>query len=393
MRLGKIAGMLWSLLLMAWLSGCGDQGWVRASPNGKYTTLIREVKLSEEEGYLELLLYDLERNETTLIAQFSPDGRPKLPLEWVMNCQWTPDSRALSFVATESEETPSEDAPALSVQESENADEAEQPRRGLMLYELTSRKLLRLPIESPSAANWSRDGKYLIVYDEQSKVISVYRSGMWTRIGSVEVPSEYYDRVVSWEWAMLLSDAPLSALVLLGDTVSRNYWGDTTSVDEGARQGNLYLLRGERLTPFTTSNDVQAFWVDDAQSTVRWVRVKHGDYLAVFEHSLHGGAPRRLILIPHATHKSDAKAYSTYYRFSPGGDKLAWYTEEGLYVLDIARGAVRTLYATQPKSAQGGVVSELGTFGFYGFDWRDNDTLVIQRGDDLEIVSVRRLWQ
>jgi len=378
---------------MAWLSGCGDQGWVRVSPDGKYTTLIREVKLSEEEGYLELLLYDFERHETTLIARFSPDGRPKLPLGWVMNCQWTPDSRALSFVATESEETPSENAPALSVQESEALDEAQPSRRYLMLYERASRKLLRLPIESPSAANWSRDGKYLIVYDEQSETISVYRSGVWTRVGSVEVPSAYYDRVVSWEWAVLLSDAPLGALVLLGDTVSRAQWGDTNFVEEGARQGNLYLLREGRLTPFTTSNDVQAFWVDDAQSIVRWVRVKHGEYLAVFERTLHGDAPRRLILIPHPTHKSDAKAHSTYYRFSPGGDKLAWYTDEGFYVLDIARGVVRTLHTAQSKSAQGGIVSELETLGFYGFDWRDNESLVIQRGDDLEMVSVRRLWQ
>lgn len=389
MYLRKITGTLGSLLLIAWLSGCGDQGWVRVSPDGRYTTLIRpvqSVQSSEDKEYFELSLYDFERHETTPIAQFRPQEPLTTPFVWVMHCQWTPDSRALSFIAIELEPSESEDSLAPRIQEPEASDEAPSFRHSLMVYEPASRTLLRLPIEAPSAANWSRDGKHLIVYTEGSKTINVYRAGVWTRVVSVENTTEY-DDIVAWEWAVLLSDAPVSALVLLGD-LDDSLWGARK-----VRRGNLYLLRGGRLTPLTTSGDVQAFWVDAAQSVVRWVRVEHEEYLAVFERPLYGGVPRRLILIPHAIHPSDAQAYHTYYRFSPSGDKVAWYTEEGLYVLDIGRGTVRTVNAMLPTNAQGGVISGLENFNSYGFDWRDNETLVIPRGDELDIVSVRRLWQ
>ncbi|GIV07216.1 MAG: hypothetical protein KatS3mg017_0935 [Fimbriimonadales bacterium] len=391
MRYRKITGLLGSLLLIAWLSGCGDQGWVRVSPDGRYTTLIRPVQSSEDKEYLELSLYDFERDETTLITQFSPNEQLKMPFAWVMNCQWTPDSHALSFIAVYFTPPQAEDVPNSSVQESEMPEEARWSGYNLMLYELASGKLLRLPIESLAAVNWSRDGKHLIVYEDDF-MISVYRAGVWTRVASVKNTTGYND-IVSWEWAVLLSDAPFSALVLLGD------WGDDSQQDGSlwesrrVRQGDLYLLRGGRLIPFTTSGDVQAFWVDNTRSVVRWVCVKHKEYLAVFERPLSGGVPRRLILIPHATHPSDAQAYHTYYRFSPSGDKVAWYTEEGVYVLDIGRGTVRTVSTQQPQNTRGGIIRELAHCNTYGFDWRDNETLVLQRGDELEIVSVRRLWQ
>ncbi|OYT70267.1 MAG: hypothetical protein CFK48_06510 [Armatimonadetes bacterium CP1_7O] len=390
MRYRKITGLLGSLLLIAWLSGCGDQGWVRASPDGRYTTLIRPVQSSEDKEYFELSLYDFERDETTLITQFSPDEQLKMPFAWVMNCQWTPDSRALSFIAVYSTPPQTEDVPNSSVQESEMSEEARWSGYNLMLYELASGKLLRLPIDPPAAVNWSRDGKHLIMYDADS--ISVYRVGVWTRVASVKNTTGYND-IVSWEWAVLLSESPVSALVLLGDweldaQQDSSLWGS-----RGVRQGNLYLMRGGRLTPFTNSGDVQAFWVDDARDLVRWVRVKHKEYLAVFERSLYGGMPRRLILIPHATHPSDAQAYHTYYRFSPSGDKVAWYTEEGVYVLDIAQGTVRTVSTQRPQNTRGGVIRGLAQCDTYGFDWRDNETLVLQRGDELEMISVRRLWQ
>lgn len=392
MRYRNITGLLWSLFLIAWLSGCGDQGWVQVSPDGRYTTVIRPVQVSEGEEYFELRLYDFERNGTTLITQFSPREQLKMPFEWVINCQWTPDSRALSFIAVCPTPPHVEDGADSSVQESEASEGAQRSDSNLMLYELASRKLSRQPIESPAAANWSRDGKHLIVYDADSETISVYRAGVWTRVASVENTSGY-DDIVSWEWAVLLSEAPVSALVLFGERVSESQADSSVLETDAMRQGNLYLVRGGRLTPFTNTGDVQAFWVDDAQSLVRWVRVKHREYLAVFERPLSGGAPRRLILIPDAVHPSDAKASHTYYRFSPNGDKVAWYTEEGVYVLDIARGSVRTVRTQLPKSVRGGVMSELTNFGTYGFDWRDNETLVIARGDELDIVSVRRLWQ
>ncbi|MCS6919249.1 MAG: hypothetical protein NZM28_05725, partial [Fimbriimonadales bacterium] len=160
MRLVKLAGMLSSLFLAMWLSGCGDQGWVRVAPDGRSVTIVRSVEVSDDEEYAELALYDFERDTTTPIVRFDPESESPLPLGWLYNCQWTPDSRALSFIALENEPpTPSEPVPDAEAE----ADPASQEQRpSLMLYEVASRKLLRLPIESPTAANWSRDGKYLI---------------------------------------------------------------------------------------------------------------------------------------------------------------------------------------------------------------------------------------
>ncbi len=391
MRLTKLAGTLVSLLTALGLSGCGDQGWVRVSPDGRYTTIIRGVKVSEDEEYAELALYEFDRDNATSITQFSLEAGSKAPYQWLVGCQWTPDSRALSFIVQEVEpavpDEPAQEADTTAEGESTN----EAARCSLMLYELASRKLLRLPIDSPAAAQWSRDGKYLMVYHDNTDTVAVYRANTWTRVGAVEIPDEYYNDIIAWDWAVLLSDAPLSVLVLLGDSgTGRSEDGVWSSM---GREGNLYLWRGGRLTPFTTSDDVQAFWVDATSSVVRWARVKHEEYLVVFEGSLHGGAPRRLALIPHATIKANARYYETYYRFSPQGDKLAWYTDEGFYVLDIATGTVRTLYTAHPKEARGGVVRELETTGCIGFDWRDNETLVIQRREELEQVSIRRLWQ
>lgn len=391
MRLTKLAGMLGSLLIALWLSGCGDQGWVRVSPDGRATTVIRELKVSEDERYAELALYEFDRDDTTPIVQFSLADNPKLPFQWLVGCHWTPDSRALSFIVLEAEPaTPDEPAPVGNT-EAEGASERQEGRASLMLYELASRKLLRLPIDSPAAAQWSRDGKYLMVYHENTDTVAVYRAGPWTRVGAVEVPDEYYNGIIAWDWAALLSDAPLSALVLLGAAGEARGEGGCWS--SSTREGNLYLLQGGRLTPFTTSGDVQAFWVDATNSVVRWARVQHEKYLAVFERSLHSGAPRRLALIPHETLPADARFYDTYYRFSPQGDKLAWYTPDGFYALNIASGAVRTLSAAHPNEARGDVVSKLETTGCVGFDWRDNETLVIQRGEELEQVSIRRLRQ
>ena len=124
----------------------------------------------------------------------------------------------------------------------------------------------------------------------------------------------------------------------------------------------------------------------------RWVRVEHGKFLAVFERPLQGGAPRRLALIPNDTLSANARPDQTYYRFSPDGQRLAWYTDEGFYVLDIATGVVHTLNAYAPKVVKQGALQKMGLASPFGFDWRDGETLVIQRDTgQLELHSVRVL--
>jgi hypothetical protein len=85
---------------------------------------------------------------------------------------------------------------------------------------------------------------------------------------------------------------------------------------------------------------------------LRWARVQPGKFLAVFERPLQGGAPRRIALVPYATIPGDAQVYEeTFYRFSPDGQRLAWCTDYGVSVLEIATGVIRTLHAHKPKAA------------------------------------------
>jgi hypothetical protein len=165
---------------------------------------------------------------------------------------------------------------------------------------------------------------------------------------------------------------------------TKSWWGPQV------RRGNLYLLRGAQLIPLTTTGDVQAFWVDKSGVVVRWARVEHEKFLAVFERPLQGGAPRRLSLIPNKTLSANARPDETYYRFSPDGQRLAWYTDEGFYVLDIATGVIHTLNAYAPKVVKQGALQKMGLASLLGFDWRDAETLVIQRDTgQLELHSVR----
>jgi hypothetical protein len=133
---------------------------------------------------------------------------------------------------------------------------------------------------------------------------------------------------------------------------------------------------------------------------LRWARVQPGKFLAVFERPLQGGAPRRIALVPYATIPGDAQVYEeTFYRFSPDGQRLAWCTDYGVSVLEIATGVIRTLHAHKPKAAdKTGTDDESRIFKFelkgrfhIGFDWRDAETLVIQRGEQLELHTVGRL--
>lgn len=394
MRRLKIAGALVCLAVALSLSGCGDQGWVRTSPDGKYATVVIPYEISDEEKYAELSLYDLDRNTITPIARFTLESQAlsTIPFLWIANCQWTPDSRALSFIAIPA--APSEPTPETD-QKDEDGSSAEEAHTHVILYELGSGMLKRLPIEEPAAAQWSRDGRYLMVYHGNDNTIAVYRTDTWVRVAALKVPDDYYNSIISWEWAAMLSETPMSMLALLGrtepfassETTDGCWWWSSNDV----QVGDLYLVRGGQMVPFTTTGDVMAFWVDATNTVVRWARVKHEKYIAVFERSVYGGAPKRLALIPHAEVPANAEDDKTYFRFSPNGDKLAWYNPEGLYVLDIPSGVVHRLMAASARDARGGVLQQLEDDSPAGFDWRGNETLVIQRGSNLEMLSVRSL--
>jgi hypothetical protein len=392
MRLKRMSIALCMLVAAVLFSGCGDQGWVRTSPDGQYVTIVRKPPDAPADSYdTELALYHIDRRQTTPIVRFSLDeGSPHAG--WVNNCQWTPDSRAVCFswlraeAPTDTQATPSENGDATPADTAQTSDS----KYSLMLYEIASGRLTELPI-SVQAPRWSADGKYLMGLsdDEEPPSIHIYRTDTWVCTQQIRIPKEYYDKVVVWDWAHWLRSDPPMAVVHLGDN---GFTGGGLVWSSEERRGNLYLLRGTQLIPLTTTGDVQAFWVDKSGVVMRWARVEHGKFLAVFERPLQGGAPRRLALIPNNTLSANARVDQTYYRFSPDGQRLAWYTDEGFYVLDIATGVVHTLNAYAPKVVKQGALQEMGLASPVGFDWRDAETLVIQRDTgQLELHSVRAL--
>jgi len=392
MRLKRMSGALCMLVAAVLFSGCGDQGWVRVSPDGQYVTIVRKPPDAPADSYdAELALYHIDRRQTTPIVRFSLDeGSPHAG--WVNNCQWTPDSRAVCFswlraeAPTDTQATPSENgenSPADTAQTSDS-------KCSLMLYEVASGRLTELPI-SVQAPRWSADGKYLMGLsdDEEPPSIHIYRTDTWVCTQQIRIPTEYYDKVVAWDWAHWLQSDPPRVVIHLGaaEFLDTKSWRGPQ-----VRRGNLYLLRGTQLIPLTTTGDVQAFWVDKSGVVMRWARVEHGKFLAVFERPLQGGAPLRLALIPNDTLSANARVDQTYYRFSPDGQRLAWYTDEDFYVLDIATGVVHTLNAYTPKVVKQGALQKMGLASPFGFDWRDAETLIIQRdAGQLELHSVRAL--
>jgi hypothetical protein len=396
MRLKRMSIALCMLVAAVLFSGCGDQGWVRVSPDGQYVTVVRQPPdAPADSADPELALYHIDRRETTPIVRFLDKNSPYAG--WVYNCQWTPDSRAVCFTRLHPEESPEAEATPSENGENSPADAAQtsDAKYSLMLYEVASGRLTELPI-SVQAPRWSADGKSLMGLggDEEQPSILIYRTDTWVCTQQIRIPTEYYDKVVAWDWAHWLRSDPPMAVVHLG-TVDSQISGDLLwwVLSPPARLGNLYLLRGTQLIPLTTTGDVQAFWVDKSGVVMRWARVKHGKFLAVFERPLQGGAPRRLALIPNDTLPANARVDQTYYRFSPDGQRLAWYTDEGFYVLDIATGVVHTLNAYTPKVVKQGALQEMGLASPVGFDWRDAETLVIQRGGLLELHTVGRLLQ
>jgi hypothetical protein len=394
MRVKRMSVVLCMLVAAVLFSGCGDQGWVRVSPDGQYVTVVRQPPdAPADSADPELALYHIDRRETTPIVRFLDKNSPYAG--WVYNCQWTPDSRAVCFTrlhpeeSPEAEATPSENGDATPADAAQTSD----AKYSLMLYEVASGRLTELPI-SVQAPRWSADGKSLMGLggDEEQPSILIYRTDTWVCTQQIRIPTEYYDKVVAWDWAHWLRSDPPMAVVHLG-TVDSQISGDLLwwVLSPPARLGNLYLLRGTQLIPLTTTGDVQAFWVDKSGVVMRWARVKHGKFLAVFERPLQGGAPRRLALIPNETLPANAEHNETYYRFSPDGQRLAWYTDEGFYVLDIATGVVHTLNAYTPKVVKQGALQKMGLASPFGFDWRDAETLVIQRDGQLELHTVGRL--
>jgi len=387
MRLKRMSGALCMLVAAVLFSGCGDQGWVRVSPDGQYVTIVRKPPdAPADSADLELALHHIDRRQTTPIVRFSLDeGSPHAG--WVNNCQWTPDSRAVCFTwvhatgSPETETTPSENGDATPADTAQTSDS----KYSLMLYEIASGRLTELPI-SVQAPRWSADGRYLIGIGEED-TLHIYRTDSWVCAQQLPIPKDYYDDAVIWDWAHWLQSDPPRVVIHLGAAEfldTKSWWGPQV------RRGNLYLLRGAQLIPLTTTGDVQAFWVDKSGVVMRWARVEHGKFLAVFERPLQGGAPRRLALIPNETLSANARVDQTYYRFSPDGQRLAWYTDEGFYVLDIATGVVHTLNAYTPKVVKQGALQKMGLASPFGFDWRDAETLVIQRDTgQLELHSVR----
>jgi dipeptidyl aminopeptidase/acylaminoacyl peptidase len=396
MRLKRMSGALCMLVAAVLFSGCGDQGWVRTSPDGQYVTIVRQPPdAPADSADLELALYHIDRRQTTPIVRFSLDeGSPHAG--WVNNCQWTPDSRAVCFswlraeAPTDTQATPSENGDATPADTAQTSD----AKYSLMLYEVASGRLTELPI-SVHAPRWSADGKSLMGLggDEEQPSILIYRTDTWVCTQQIRIPKDYYDKVVVWDWAYWVQSDPPAAVVQLGAVSSlRSAQWDGWIFSPQVRCGNLYLLRGAQLVPLTTTGDVQAFWVDKSGVVMRWARVEHGEFLAVFERPLQGGAPRRLALIPNDTLSANARPDQTYYRFSPDGQRLAWYTDEGFYVLDIATGVVHTLNAHAPKTVKQGALQEMRLASPVGFDWRDAETLIIQRDTgQLELHSVRVL--
>jgi dipeptidyl aminopeptidase/acylaminoacyl peptidase len=396
MRFKRVSTAVCLAIAAVLFSGCGDQGWVRTSPDGQYVTIVRKPPDAPADSEdTELALYHIDRRQTTPIVRFSLDENSP-HAGWVYNCQWTPDSRAVCFTwlraeePTDAEATPSENGetdPAETAQTSNS-------EHSLMLYEIASGRLTELPI-SVQAPRWSADGKYLMGLsdDEEPPSIHIYRTDTWVCTQQIRIPKDYYDKVVVWDWAYWVQSDPPAAVVQLGAVSSlRSAQWDGWIFSPQVRCGNLYLLRGAQLVPLTTTGDVQAFWVDKSGVVMRWARVEHGEFLAVFERPLQGGAPRRLSLIPNKTLSANARPDETYYRFSPDGQRLAWYTDEGFYVLDIATGVVHTLNAYTPKTVKQGAFQGMGLESLAGFDWRDAETLVIQRDTgQLELHSVRVL--
>lgn len=355
-------------LTIALLGCAGVFNWVRVSPDGDYVTLVNHAEKTIDI----LLLYDLSRRESQVVYK-RPSEEESLLL---YDVQWRPDSRAFSFIV---QPEPFQDG-GLYAEEKDN-------QSALMLFEINSRRLLKLPIDAPKLARWSRDGRRLLTLKSGSKTqstLEIYATDAWVRLRTLPMPEDAQFVSPDTLLMQLLDDETVVALMDLPASAEES--NPTRPAGK-----NLYRFHFNRWQPLTTTGDVYTFWIAPLQDRVRWVRVVSGQGLAVFERPLPTHVPRRLAFI---SHEIAPAREGQVYRFSPDGNQLAWVIEETLYVLNLSEGTVRTfgIIDLQPQTVSLGIWGETKQMRYpmYGFDWRGNDALVLQRGDKVEVISIHR---
>jgi hypothetical protein len=352
-RVAQIGVLVCLLVFGLFVLGClSGIGWVRVSPDKHYVTVV--VPVSEpvdEDTEWELRVLDLQTHEMIPVR--------RLEGSFIAACQWSPDSQKLVFYCEEKGSDP------------------------LYLFDVTTRELKPLPIEEVGPAIWSSDGQYLLVAYPLSNAssnagktrlrLNWHRTSDWSKVHSVELPASTIGSLL--EWGYVLPDEPFSAIVHLDD-------------------GNLYHVRDSVATPLTTTGDVRAFWISPQEKRLRWVRARPESFLAVFERRLDTGAVKRLVLLE----PNDARVHqNSAYRFSPNGECLAWEAEDQVYILTISSREVRWLGGKSVQKAQRAshrensieISTEMPTLGF---DWQNDDTLLILRAD-LEAYTFYRLGQ
>jgi hypothetical protein len=352
-RVAQIGVLVCLLVFGLFVLGClSGIGWVRVSPDKHYVTVV--VPVSEpvdEDTEWELRVLDLQTHEMIPVR--------RLEGSFIAACQWSPDSQKLVFYCEEKGSDP------------------------LYLFDVTTRELKPLPIEEVGPAIWSSDGQYLLVAYPLSNAssnagktrlrLNWHRTSDWSKVHSVELPASSIGSLL--EWGYVLPDEPFSAIVHLDD-------------------GNLYHVRDSVATPLTTTGDVRAFWISPQEKRLRWVRARPESFLAVFERRLDTGAVKRLVLLE----PNDARVHqNSAYRFSPNGERLAWEAKDQVYILTISSREVRWLGGKSVQKAQRAshrensieISTEMPTLGF---DWQNDDTLLILRAD-LEAYTFYRLGQ
>jgi hypothetical protein len=352
-RVAQIGVLVCLLVFGLFVLGClSGIGLVRVSPDKRYVTVV--VPVSEpvdEDTEWELRVLDLQTHEMIPVRRFEGS--------FIAACQWSPDSQKLVFYCEEKGSDP------------------------LYLFDVTTRELKPLPIEEVGPAIWSSDGQYLLVAYPLSNAssnagktrlrLNWHRTSDWSKVHSVELPASSIGSLL--EWGYVLPDEPFSAIVHLDD-------------------GNLYHVRDSVATPLTTTGDVRAFWISPQEKRLRWVRARPESFLAVFERRLDTGAVKRLVLLE----PNDALVHqNSAYRFSPNGECLAWEAEDQVYILTISSREVRWLGGKSVQKAQRAshrensieISTEMPTLGF---DWQNDDTLLILRAD-LEAYTFYRLGQ
>jgi hypothetical protein len=352
-RVAQIGVLVCLLVFGLFVLGClSGIGWVRVSPDRRYVTVV--VPVSEpvdEDTEWELRVLDLQTRATIPVRRF------KMGQDWIVACQWSPDSQKLVFYGEERGSDP------------------------LYLFDVATRELELLPIEEVGPAVWSPDGQYLLVACPNASPnantarlrLNWHRTSDWSKVHSVQLPASSIGSLL--EWGYVLPDEPFSAIVHLGD-------------------GNLYRVQDRVITPLTTTGDVKAFWISPQERRLRWVRARPESFLAVFERRLDTGAVKRLVLLE----SNDALVHqNSTYRFSPNGERLAWEAKDQVYILTISSREVRWLGGKSVQKAQRAshrensieISTEMPTLGF---DWQNDDTLLILRAD-LEAYTFYRLGQ